>query len=146
MPTQIVMKIFSHYIFKSGKLIRWVFSTSVPAHPIVPIKTDSFLPSGHYLVGTLVLCDMHLTLSTLLRTDVMPEGGTQIWIGQGCAARASKPLPIFKGDFGRKGYLFLRFFSWKIGPFFKNFTIFAMRKPKNLGSVRKVDPCLRIFW
>ena len=33
-------------------------------------------------------------------------GGTQIWVGQGCAARALKPLPIFKGDFGRKGYPF----------------------------------------
>ena len=28
--------------------------------------------------------------------------GTQIWVGQGCAARASKPIPIFKGDFGQK--------------------------------------------
>ena len=39
-----------------------------------------------------------------------PRGGTQIWVGQGCAARASKPLPIFKGDFCRKGYPFLRIF------------------------------------
>ena len=30
-------------------------------------------------------------------------GGTQIWFGQGCAAQASKLLPIFKGHFGRKG-------------------------------------------
>ena len=30
-------------------------------------------------------------------------GGTQIWFGQGCAARASTPLPFFKGNFGRKG-------------------------------------------
>ena len=40
-------------------------------------------------------------------------GGTQIWVRQGCAARASKPLPIFKGDFGRKGYPFLRIFLEK---------------------------------
>ena len=69
-------------------------------------------------------------------------GGTQIWVGQGCAAWASKPLPILKGDFGRKGYPFLRI-SWKIGPFFR---VVAMRKLENLGSVRRVDPCLRIFW
>ena len=25
-------------------------------------------------------------------------GGTQIWFGRGCATRASKPLPIFKGQ------------------------------------------------
>ena len=42
-----------------------------------------------------------------------PEWGTQIWVGQGCNARASKPLPIFKGDFGRKGYPFLRIFLEK---------------------------------
>ena len=59
---------------------------------------------------------------------------------------SQKLLPIFKGDFGRKGYPFLRIFLEKIDPFFKNFAIFAMRKPENLGSVRKVDPCLRIFW
>ena len=53
-------------------------------------------------------------------------GGTQIWVGQGCAARASKPLPIFKGDFGRKGYPFFKDFSWKIGPFFKHFTILGV--------------------
>ena len=41
------------------------------------------------------------------------RGGTQIWVGQGCAARASKPVPIFKGDFGQKGYPFLRIFLQK---------------------------------
>ena len=40
-------------------------------------------------------------------------GGTQIWVEQGCAARASKPLPIFKGDFGRTGYPFLRIYLEK---------------------------------
>ena len=33
-----------------------------------------------------------------------PREGTQIGFGQGYAARASKPLPIFKSHFGRKGY------------------------------------------
>ena len=40
-------------------------------------------------------------------------------------------------------------FWQKRGPFFKNlaiFGVFALRKPANLGSVRKVDPCLRILW
>ena len=40
-------------------------------------------------------------------------GGTQISVGQGCAARASKPIPIFKGDIGQKGYPFLRIFLQK---------------------------------
>ena len=30
-------------------------------------------------------------------------GGTQMLFGRGCAAEASKPVPIFKGHFGRKG-------------------------------------------
>ena len=29
----------------------------------------------------------------------------------GCAAEAAKPIPIFKGHFGGKGYLLLRVFS-----------------------------------
>ena len=41
------------------------------------------------------------------------RGDTQIWVGQGCAAQDSKPIPIFKGDFGRKGYPFLRIFLRK---------------------------------
>ena len=31
-------------------------------------------------------------------------GGTQMLFGRGCAAEASKPVPIFKGRFGGKGY------------------------------------------
>ena len=38
-------------------------------------------------------------------------GGTQIWFRRGCAAEAAKPIPIFKGHFGGKGYLLLRVFS-----------------------------------
>ena len=38
-------------------------------------------------------------------------GGTQIWFRRGCAAEAAKPIPIFKGHFGGKGYLLLRIFS-----------------------------------
>ena len=36
------------------------------------------------------------------------EGGTQIWFRRGCAAEAAKPVPIFKGHFGGKGYLFIQ--------------------------------------
>ena len=31
-------------------------------------------------------------------------GGTQISFRRGCAAEAAKPVPIFKGNFGGKGY------------------------------------------
>ena len=31
-------------------------------------------------------------------------GGTQIWFRRGCAAEAAKPVPIYKGHFGGKGY------------------------------------------
>ena len=31
-------------------------------------------------------------------------GGTQMLFGRGCAADAAKPVPIFKGHFGGKGY------------------------------------------
>ena len=37
-------------------------------------------------------------------------GGTQIWFRRGCAAEAAKPVPIFKGHFGGKGYPLLGVF------------------------------------
>ena len=43
------------------------------------------------------------------------EGGTQIWFRRGCAAEAAKPVPIFKGHFGGKGYPLLRVFSQENG-------------------------------
>ena len=36
---------------------------------------------------------------SLMTLRKFQEGGTQIWFGQGCAARASKPVSIFKGSF-----------------------------------------------
>ena len=75
-----------------------------------------------------------------------PGGGTQIWVGQGCAARASKLLPIFKGDFGRKGYPFFKDFSWNIGPFFKNFAIFrGGEKTRKFGLSQKSWPMFKDF-
>ena len=42
-------------------------------------------------------------------------GGTQIWFRRGCAAEAAKPVPIFKGPFGGKGYPLLGgFYSRKL--------------------------------
>ena len=38
-------------------------------------------------------------------------GGTQMLFGRGCAAEASKLVPIFKGHFGGKGYPLLGIFS-----------------------------------
>ena len=46
-----------------------------------------------------------------------PEGGTQIWFRRGCAAEAAKPVPIFKGHFGGKGYPLLLVFSQENGVF-----------------------------
>ena len=37
-------------------------------------------------------------------------GGTQMLFGRGCAAEAAKPVPIFKGHFGGKGYPLLGVF------------------------------------
>ena len=68
--------------------------------------------------------------------------GTQIWFGQGCAALASKPLPIFKGHFGRKWYPLLRIFLEKWANFSQ---ILRFSGFSHLGSVRKLDPCLRIL-
>ena len=45
--------------------------------------------------------------SGFLYTDAGPDlggGGTQMLFGRGCAADAAKPVPIFKGHFGGKGY------------------------------------------
>ena len=62
----------------------------------------------------ILLRHLNLSLSCLTSREIFKtRGGTQIWVGQGCAARASKPLPIFKGDLGRKRYPFLRIFIEK---------------------------------
>ena len=36
------------------------------------------------------------------RPDHQPGGGTRIWFWRGCAADDAKPLPVFRGHFGRK--------------------------------------------
>ena len=111
--------------------------------------------SVHSLISTgvrsqrLYWTKFRVTVVYVIRTT---PGGTQIWVGLGCAARASKPIPIFKGDFGQKRVPIFKDFPSKIGLFFKNFVIFGFSPCENpanhiiWGSVRKVDPCLRIFW
>ena len=69
------------------------------------------------------------------------------WTGVCCSSLIT-PTHL-EGWFWQKRVPIFKDFSWKIGPFCKNFTIFgvlAMRKPESLGSVRNVDPCLKIFW
>ena len=68
-----------------------------------------------------------VTDKTKGQRDMMTWGGTQIWVAQGCATRASKPIPIFKGDFGKKDYPFLRI-SFKNRPIFQKFCDFRMVK------------------
>ena len=57
---------------------------------------------------------VHITSAKFLTAGVfrfLPGGGgggTQIWFRRGCAAEAAKPVPIFKGHFGGKGYPLLR--------------------------------------
>ena len=60
-------------------------------------------------------------------------GGTRLWFGRGCAARASKPLPFSKGHFVQKRYPLQGFFT-KYRPIFQNFRAFAMRTPKILEN------------
>ena len=50
------------------------------------------------------------TLCLHLKYKARGGGGTQMLFGRGCAAEASKPVPIFKGHFGRKGYPLLGVF------------------------------------
>ena len=81
-------------------------------------------------------------------SDVVPRG-TQIWFVQGCAAQASKPLPIFKVHFGRKRVPIVKDFSWKIGPFFKNCAIlggFRHAKTQKFGLSQKMGPIIKDFF
>ena len=63
----------------------------------------------------------------------------------GCAARASKPLPIFKGDFGRKGYPFLKNFFLKNRPIFQKFLNFHHAKTRKFGLSQKSWPMFKDF-
>ena len=57
-------------------------------------------------------------------------GGTQIWIGQGCAAGSSKPIPMFRGNFSKNMYPYFRDFSDNT----QNFLTFPMVSYANPGK------------
>ena len=52
-------------------------------------------------------------------------GGTQMLFGRGCAAEASKPVPIFKGHFGGKGYPLLGVWRKRV-PIIRDFLVKKM--------------------
>ena len=75
------------------------------------------------------------------------QGGTQIWVGQGCAAGASNPYPSLRVIWQKRVPIF-KVFSSKIGPFFKNFVIFrvfAMPKTWKFGLSQKSWPMFKDF-
>ena len=63
------------------------------------------LVASRYEIQFLSCCSFSEIWFLQIEMKVSPGGGggTQIWVGQGCAARVSKPIPIFKGDFDQKG-------------------------------------------
>ena len=49
-------------------------------------------------------------MNPLFVKGLVTQGCAQIWFRRGCAAEAAKPVPIFKGHFGGKGYPLLGVF------------------------------------
>ena len=72
-------------------------------------------------------------------------GGTQIWFRRGCAAEAAKPVPIFKGHFGGKGYPLSGVFIQEIYVL----VYFSDEMGENIYSIysniTNYTPCLGIF-
>ena len=52
----------------------------------------------------LLICNENKEISVANLMIQSRGGGTQMLFGRGCAADAAKPVPIFKGHFGGKGY------------------------------------------
>ena len=83
-------------------------------------------------------------------------GGTQIWFRRRCAAEAAKPVPIFKGHFGKKGYplgVFIQendafvYFSDEWAKISKVSTVKLQNYTPCLGIFRQNNtPCLGIFF
>ena len=125
----------------------WSFWYTVHAPNLLVHVNDLDWPQVLSYKSTLFLTIVSLEIQEY----VDPRGATHIWVGQGCAAWASKPIPIFKGDFGQKGYPFLRIFLQNRPIFFliPRFSGFSHgENPKNhvvWGSVRKVDTCFKNF-
>ena len=89
-------------------------------------------PINLFYTRKFVICITHLH-----RDWRKPRGVTQIWFGQGCAARASKPIPIFKGDFAQKWYPFLRIFLQKKAYFSKI--------PRFSGNPENLSKCVESY-
>ena len=68
-------------------------------------------------------------------------------LDRGVLLKPRNPYPSLRVILAEKGIHCYGFFLKNRPIFHKfcNFGVFAMRKPKNLGSVRKLDPRLRIF-
>ena len=70
-------------------------------------------------------------------------GGTQIWFRRGCAAEAAKSVPIFKGNFGGKGYPLLGVFIQE------NDVVYITTKWAKISSIyskiTKLHPMFRDF-
>ena len=66
---------------------------------------DFILQALHYNASKSKLNDTGTSFETVTSFCIIGGGGgTQIWFRRGCAAEAAKPVPIFKGHFGGKGY------------------------------------------
>ena len=74
-------------------------------------------------------------------------GGTQMLFGRGCAAEASKPVLIFKGHFGGKGYPLLGVWRKRV-PIIRDFSqendVFVYFSDK-MGEITKVGGMFRDF-
>ena len=69
------------------------------------------------------------------------KGVLRFGLDRGVPLELQNPYPSLRVIVAKR-VPFVTNFSWKIDPFFTNFVIFqvfTMRKPKNLGSVRKLD-------
>ena len=72
-------------------------------------------------------------------------GGTQIWFRRGCVAEAAKPVPIFKGHFGGKGYPLLGVFSQESDVFVYFSDEMGRKYLVFTAKLQKWGVCLRIF-
>ena len=76
-------------------------------------------------------------------------GGTQMLFGRGCEAEASKPVPIFKGNFGGKGYPLLGVWRKRV-PIIRDFLVkkimfLCTLATKLRAKLQKWGACLGIF-
>ena len=73
------------------------------------------------------------------------RGVLKFVLDRGVPLEPQNPYPSLRVILAKKVHIFKDYPS-KIGLFFKNSAIFGPENHVIWGSVRKVDPCLRIFW